>query len=89
MAGWACSPVAGIKRGEVMPPAIEKNWLLCTGVGIIMGGGDIIPEIVWGLITPGMGWNPMAELVMGVKSDCFLGEFCSGVGLPPFIREIK
>merc|ERR1719232_475025 len=40
----------------------------------------------WGLITPGMGWKPMAELVMGVKSDvCFLGDAGPwlGFGLPP------
>merc|ERR1719270_2160969 len=40
----------------------------------------------WGLITPGMGWKPIAELVMGVKSDvCFLGDAGPwlGFGLPP------
>ena len=81
---------ACISRGEVTPPMLEpilNIWWPWMGVGMIRGG-DIIPEMGWGwgLITPGMGWKPMAELVMGVKSEvCFLGDAGPwlGFGLPP------
>ena len=71
---------------------IDMNWLPCIGVGIIMGGGEIIPVICCGLIIPGMGWKPMAEFVIGVKSDCFLGEAAPWLGLglpPPLMRETR
>ena len=50
-----------------------------------MRGGEIIPDTGWGLISPapGIGWKPMAELVIGVKSEVFLGEAWLGEGLPP------
>ncbi len=66
-----------IKSGEVIPLRDEGSWLPIekspvelTGVGTIIGGGDIMPG--WGEITPWMGWNPMPELTRGVKSLCFL-----------------
>ena len=49
----------------------------------MMRGGEIMPDPGCGLMTPGIGWKPMAELVIGVKSDVFLGEVWLGEGLPP------
>ena len=58
------------------------HCLTWIGVGM-MRGGEIMPDTGCGLITPGIGWKPMAELVIGVKSDVFLGEVWLGEGLPP------
>ena len=62
----------------------QSYYLTWMGVGM-MRGGEIIPDTGWGLISPapGIGWKPMAELVIGVKSEVFLGEAWLGEGLPP------
>ena len=74
------------------PPPIE-NWPGIIGVGIIMGGGETMPGTGCGLITPGIGWKPIAELLSGTKSDCFLGlawDPSPAPGLPPPLsRAIK
>lgn len=59
-----------IQRNLPCPPAIAiPPWI---GVGISMGGGDIIPPIIGvGDSIPGIGWNPMFIILAALTAISF------------------